>query len=339
VSTFGARLAARGTFVSRIVGGVLALWIVVVIVLGFLWSHEPDLFDPQTRAEARAEAMDRRTVTGFTTTNTLIELAETLLTKRGGYLSNDVFPPGVLLDNTPNWEFGVLVQIRDLARVMRNDLSRSQSQSAEDPDLARAEGKFFFDNSSWIFPQSEAEYRDGIRLVESYLRRLSDPSQPEAQFYARADNLRAWLQAVGTRLGSISQRLAAAVPRHQYDMALAGDPSARQATATAAEQDVKTPWLEIDDVFYEARGQTWALIHLLRAIQVDFADVLENKNAAVSLRQIIGDLEPTQQAVWSPMILNGSGFGPLANHSLVMASHIARANAAIIDLRDLLAQG
>jgi hypothetical protein len=39
------------------------------------------------------------------------------------------------------------------------------------------------------------------------------------------------------------------------------------------------------------------------------------------------------------MILNGSGFGVLANHSLVMASYISRANAAIIDLRDLLSQG
>ncbi|MCB1707405.1 MAG: DUF2333 family protein, partial [Halioglobus sp.] len=46
-----------------------------------------------------------------------------------------------------------------------------------------------------------------------------------------------------------------------------------------------------------------------------------------------------QETVWSPMILNGSGFGLMANHSLVMASYISRANAAIIDLRDLLSQG
>jgi hypothetical protein len=39
------------------------------------------------------------------------------------------------------------------------------------------------------------------------------------------------------------------------------------------------------------------------------------------------------------MILNGSGFGPMANHSLVMANYISRANAAIIDLNTLLQQG
>jgi hypothetical protein len=39
------------------------------------------------------------------------------------------------------------------------------------------------------------------------------------------------------------------------------------------------------------------------------------------------------------MILNGSGFGMLANHSLVMANYISRANAALIDLNELLTKG
>ncbi len=120
---------------------------------------------------------------------------------------------------------------------------------------------------------------------------------------------------------------------------LAGEGSARQSTRTPDEVGVQTPWSEIDDVFYEARGTAWALIHFLKAAEVDFADVLANKNARVSLRQIIRELEATQATIWSPMILNGSGMGMLANHSLVMASYISRANAAIVDLRDLLSQG
>jgi hypothetical protein len=39
------------------------------------------------------------------------------------------------------------------------------------------------------------------------------------------------------------------------------------------------------------------------------------------------------------MVLNGDKFGPFANHSLVMANYISRANAAIMDLRFLLQQG
>ncbi len=97
--------------------------------------------------------------------------------------------------------------------------------------------------------------------------------------------------------------------------------------------------MELDDIFYEARGTTWALIHLLRAIEIDFKDILEKKNALVSLQHIIRELEPTQETLWSPIILNGSGLGLVANHSLVMGSHISRANAAIIDLRRLLEDG
>ena len=67
--------------------------------------------------------------------------------------------------------------------------------------------------------------------------------------------------------------------------------------------------------------------------------MLEDKNALVSLQQIIRELEATQQSVFSPMILNGSGFGMLANHSLVMANYISRANAALIEISELLNQG
>lgn len=92
-------------------------------------------------------------------------------------------------------------------------------------------------------------------------------------------------------------------------------------------------------MFFEARGYTWALLHTLKALEIDFRDVLQDKNALVSLKQIIRELENTQAFIWSPMILNGTGFGLMANHSLIMASYISRANAAIIDLRNLLLQG
>ena len=78
---------------------------------------------------------------------------------------------------------------------------------------------------------------------------------------------------------------------------------------------------------------------MLRAVEKDFSNTLQKKNALVSLRQIIRELEGTQTSLGSPIIMNGSGFGLFANHSLVMASYIARANAGIINLRELLAQG
>ena len=320
-------------------GLFLGTSLVVVALLGSYWSNEPDLFDVVESAKEMAADRKEQVVNGYTTTATLIRVAGTLLDKPGGYLSNDVSPPGVFMDNIPEWEFGVLVQVRDLARTLRNDFSRSQSQSTEDKDLIVAEPHFNYDNSSWIFPSTESEYRAAIEAMKGYLARLSDPQHQNAQFYSRADNLRDWLAQVEKRLGSLSQRLSASVGQERLNTDLAGDSGAEQSTATPAQQFNKTPWMKIDNVFYEARGHAWALLHLLKAVEKDFGGVLDKKNARISLQQIIRELESTQQGVWSPMILNGSGFGFVANHSLVMASYLSRANAAVIDLRRLLEQG
>ncbi len=317
----------------------VAVIILLLVCLSWYWSREPGLFEVRSRAESYTEENSLPFVTGSTTTITLIEAANTLLEKPGGYLSNDVTPPSVLLDNIPNWEFGVLVQIRDLARALRNNISRSQSQSVADPDLEVAEPQFNYDSESWLIPRTEGEYRKGIRAMQSYLARLSDPSQQQAQFYARADNLSEWLKLVEVRLGSLSQRLSASVGQERINTDLAGEPEATQSTATPNKLIVKTPWTQIDDVFYEARGSCWALIHFMHAIEADFSSILAKKNATVSLRQIIRELEATQHQVWSPIILNGTGFGFVANHSLTLASYISRANAAVIDLRYLLSQG
>lgn len=313
--------------------------ILILLLLMFYWDSEPDIFDVQEAAVVRAGDEAQKRVTGYVTTATVIEVAETLLYKRGGYLSNDVMPPSVIMDNIPNWEFGVLVQVRDMARVLRNDLSRSQTTSTEDKDLMIAEPQLHFDSESWLFPSTEKEYEKGIDALKSYLARLQDSGQRDAQFYARADNLREWLSLVEKRLGSLSQRLSASVGQERINTDLSGDSEAEQATPDEQIKQVKTPWLEIDDVFYEARGSAWALIHLMHAVEVDFDQVLRKKNAVISMRQIIRELEATQDFIWSPVILNGTGFGFVANHSLVMASYLSRANAAVIDLRNLLEQG
>ncbi|MBF8269174.1 MAG: hypothetical protein HW386_883 [Gammaproteobacteria bacterium] len=331
---------ANTGLILRGLGICLLAYVAGVLFLMFIWDGEPDPFDVTRITQQRlALGPDKKIVTGAITAATFIEVISTVLDKRGGYLSNDIFPPGVFMDNVPAWEYGVITQVRDMVRSFRNDFSRSQTQSTEDQDLSVADPQFHFDTESWILPSTESEYRKGIIEMENFLGRLVIQDDPEAQVYARADNLRDWLAIVEKRLGSLSQRLSASVGQIRVNTDLQGDTAATQSTEKSQEITVKTPWLEIDDVFYEARGSVWALIHFLKAVELDFGQVLEKKNAQVSLRQIIRELEATQDPVWSPMILNGTGFGFVANHSLVMASYLSRANAAVIDLRNLLEQG
>jgi hypothetical protein len=139
------------------------------------------------------------------------------------------------------------------------------------------------------------------------------------------------------RLGGLSTRLTA-----NSSGANLG-PGLTELERQVAEQQgtpiVKVTWLEIDDVFYEARGAAWALLHILRAIKYDFADILLDKRAMRTVDIMIKAMENALQPILSPMILNGGGYGLFANYSLTMANYIARANAAALDLRDIMNRG
>ena len=317
--------------IARYILIIITVFLILGYSISIYWSIEPDPVNVKRDMIHTSDANNNQPVVGYALVNTLATVVDILLDKPGGFLGNDVSPPSLFMDNMPAFEYGALIQSRDLTRSLRKEFSRSQSQSAEQEDLQRAEPKMYIAHGSWALPSAEGEYKEGAEALRAYLSKLSDPNHPETQFYARADNLREWLGDVSNRLGSYSQRLSASVGQDGVDAGLAGNVDTTQI--------LKTPWLEIDDVFYEARGACWALAQFLRAVEVDFDDVLTKKNAKISLKQIIRELEATQDTIWSPMILNGGGFGFVANHSLVMASYISRANAGLIDLKDLLSQG
>ncbi len=317
---------------SKVASWSLAVFLLLMFVLGFWFSREPDVFWVNRSADSDSA------VVGYSTTDTLIRVAETLLNKPGGYLTNDKILPNIFLDNIPSWEFGVVNQVRDLGRVMRDDYTRSQSQSKEDDDVAIGAPQFFYNNDSWVFPTTESEYQEGIDAFTRYRDRLS-AGDPDTQFYARADNLREWLSQVEKRLGSLTRRLGNSVASDRINDDLAGDAVAEAAGSQPDTVNVRTSWFMTDNIFFEARGTAWALVHFFRAAEFDFKLVLADKNAEVSVRQIIRELEASLGPLRSPLVLNGGGYGLFANHSLVMANYLARANASVINLRELLDQG
>jgi len=305
--------------------GVLVIAL-VLYGLALYWSQEPKPFDVvEEGAHAAHVENPKEMPLGYTYSTTLIEISHTLLHKPGGFLSNDVFPPSVFLDNIPNWELGALIALRDATTQLRNNIARSQTQSQEDPDLAKGEPFFYFDYRSWQLPSSESEYEKGIESLEAYRERLRKRG---ANFYARADNLRQYLEVLEKRLGDYSNRLSASTADRVND----------EVEERHADME-RTPWLKLDDRFFEARGYTWAAMLVLKSIEWDFRDILGNKTAQVSLQHIVRELENCQESYLSPVILNGSGFGLFANYSLTLANYIARANAATIDLRSLLERG
>lgn len=323
LETFLLDSAEQGRRNWRLVPMGLAALAAACLLLGWYWGRQP--VAPDAGALVRA-AGERGLVSGAASTLTLQAIARTLLEKPGGYLANDRLPPGALMDNMPSFELGALVHVRDMSRALRRDFSRSVLQSVDDPDLLRAEPSFNFRHDSWLVPSSEGEYQAGVDSLDRYFQRLTDPAAPGAHFFARADNLARWLDDVSQRLDGYVQRLGASVEHR----------AASHAGSSAAGS---TPWAQIDNEFFEARGYCWALRAQLAAVQVDFSATLAERGAADSLTAIIRELESTQRPIKSPLILNGSEYGMLANHSLVMAGYVARARAGILVLRGQLEKG
>ncbi len=327
------------------IGLAVATLFVVLVVLMFVWSTTPDPVRPrqamqQYLTDEQIYTKKQQVKTGAALTSTTIHMIDSLLNKSGGYVRNDVMPPGLLMDNMSSWEYGVLRNLRDIALVFRNNFSTAgTTQTKTDKDLGDALNLLSISSHKWMMPQAEDSYHRASLALKRYLDRIVDNQKNDSQFYARADNLRAFLDTISPNLGSYTQRLSESVGAKSENLALAGDANAKQSTKAPARHFNKTPWYLVDNNFYEARGYAWALLQEMRAIRIDFNSVIKDKNATAYIDQLILELEATQSTVWSPVILNGSGFGVVANHSKVLSSHLSRAQAIIGELAILLERG
>lgn len=283
-------------------------------------------------------------VVGYRTIYTMEKLIDTLLTKPGGYLSNDKLPPFSMVDDMPSWEKGAISVLRENSIAIRRHFTRSVgAQSLEDEDAVGAQVNINIDNESWMFPSiegwmwSKGRYEIARDHYENLVRRLTDDNPNDGNFYARATSFSDALDSYNRILGSLSQRLSASVGGITLP-STTNDRSASEAKVTTTEE-YTTPWMEIDDVFWEAQGAVWALEELFDALEYDFRKVLEDKNALLTVRQIREELKNSQDVVLFPMTFNGNGYGMYANHSLILANYISRASATMIDLKKLIDNG
>jgi hypothetical protein len=278
-----------------------------VVLLGWYWSLEPAPFSLSTVPELRGKTV---IAPGVAMTLTLRYSVQGLLEKPGGFVANDLMPPGVWLDNMAAFERGVLAASRDMVRAMRRDFSHAAEVTLEDTDLLRAEPRLAFDSNDWL--TTEDEYRKGIAALDSYRQRL-EATPPQARFHARPDALARWLTDIETQLDAYGLRLAA-----------------------AAGGDAPTEWSQVDDVFYEARGYAWALRAQQDAMGIDFAAFIAAAGATDVHRRVMAELDGALRPIRSPVVMNGSEYGMLANHSLVIAGYLARTRSGLRQLREQL---
>ena len=58
----------RGSLIARVAGGLIAVYLILVLALAWWWDYEPELFDVRAHAEEHAGDANRQVVTGYITT-------------------------------------------------------------------------------------------------------------------------------------------------------------------------------------------------------------------------------------------------------------------------------
>jgi hypothetical protein len=286
----GARRTLRAL---KIAVPILLGLLVVYYVGGMIWLHRID-DDPNFGLGSSAPEGGSRSVA------VAADLIDREINTHRWVANDPWFMPGALLDNMPNYQMGIIAALSRFAVELGDQLARTRGSSQIDPDLDAASGLLKYPGTIWLVdPQtwfkptasSESQYRRALRALRDYNARLA---QGQAVFETRADNLQATLERIATDLGSSSAAIDRAV----------------------TEDSGFWPDFSADDLFYANKGRLYAYYLLLRELEVDFANVIRERDLGAAWTQMLDTFR--EAATLQPwVVVNGDPA------SQVLPSHLA----------------
>lgn len=222
--------------------------------------------------------------------------------------------PGYYIDNMPNYQTGMMASLSRFVVEMNDQIGRSRGSSQADPDLRRAQGAIQYDGEKWSIVASasaDTNFLAAADALEAYNQRLATG---QAIFDARADNLLTTLERIAADLGSSSAVIDQAVQNPQFFL----------FDRTS------------DDHFFGIKGRMYGYAMIMRGLEVDFEDVIRNRNLGAVWTQTITSLE--EAARLDPfLVVNASPDGLfLPNHLTTMGFYLLRARTQLKEVSDIL---
>lgn len=237
------------------------------------------------------------------------------------WTANDpFFQPGVLLDNMPNFQTGIISALARVSLELTDQIGRTRGSSEADPDLQKATGLLQYPGDVWIWnpsvslvprASSESQYRQARQALLRYNQRFA---AGDAVFERRGDNLMAMLERIASDLGSVSAVI---------------DQQVRRQSRTFFDS-------KADDIFYNTQGRLYGYYLVLKALGEDFAPVIKERNLGPSWTQMIDTFR--EAAGLSPFIIvNGapdSQFAP--SHLASQGFYLLRARTQLREVSNVL---
>ena len=283
-----------------VVGGIVALWISVVLILHVgQRRHDALQFDPEMPKAAA----------GASFASAVAAVMGHELSSLTGWRPNDVFLWGPWMgpDNNASRQLGIILAVRETTRVFKDHLTKVSSDEY-DRNLVVADTMFRNDAEKLWFPSAEGRFETGVEALRAYVAGLSkDPP----------------------RSNLLNRRNIELIRLFQTWTDLLGDSHASLYRAGVG-------FWRTDDIFYHAQGVAHVMLHVIRAVRFEYRSEIEGRPILATLfDEVIEALE--HAAHLKPLvILDGGPESLFANHRRNLDAYVNEARQKMYSIREEL---
>lgn len=298
-----------GTMIRNAIIAVVGVLVIWVLAIGLFSSPSSNPYKPEALAP-EATDQERATVIANAVNYALQDQLGSLF----GFLPNDLVAPWVV-DNTVNYQMGVIYATRPASEVMSNDVARYGNRDTIDPRLADATSRFFsYSEKVWGFLfiyDAEGKYKAGIKNWEAWAKSIGTDGKNAGVFNMKSDDvyniIKYCLVMTDYALGVLN--------------------------------NTDVGHFKTDNNVYYAKGVCAVTANIFRAlIAVDSSVIdrggIENVNEALHRFDMIEEFNPLYVMAGG----NQVGDAMLPNHTAALARHIDVANNRIADILSAMAR-
>lgn len=285
--------ASEASFVTKAIVAVLGALLVAFVALFVHQYHIDD--DPALKPSARF------VVEGG---SKAVTMAATLMD-----LEVDHWAPGkpwidpiAHSSNMVAYQKGIQYAIAQWATQMTDFLGRERGSGEADPNLVAAKGLLNYDPTAFILPSAVSQYREGIRNLDAYNRRLA---QGQAKYDKIASSLSDFLVKIDKDLGSQSGTIELTV--------LSPDDFTDAERTHLTDNQRKVLGTNggyfdgrASQVFFATKGRMYAYLVILSALGEDYHGVIVAKGAQEHWENMLVSLR-SGASLYKFFVANGAG--------------------------------
>ena len=226
------------------------------------------------------------------------------------------FFPAAILDNMPNYQLGMMNGISKFTTAFEKRLDKNIADKENNSDLYRAATMLRYSGTIWMFdpnnkikpvPSASSQYRKARRKLNKYNQELAIGV---ISFKKNIDDLIFILKNTNENLAQSSNQL------------------------TAWIRENSTNWIDLkaDDKFYYNQGKAYAYYMLLKALGLDYQEIIVNNNQYQTWISLIKALQDA--CLIQPRIVRNaelsSSLAP--NHLMYLNNYLLKAQNVIAKL-------